>query len=315
MKHGGDGDGGKNWLPTKRSFLIFAIGWSVLLTILFEVIQRHTPKREESNIPGKWDPVSANIDWCERNYIWTYYIAEFHNTMTSFLFCVASVICVYYHWYLADEMFIFGFVLLAIVGVGSAAFHGMLTYDAELWDEIPMMWVSMVMCYNIYFHDKPTTRFSKKLIPYMIGWLSFVTLLIVTAARIERRGRLEIFARALGSLSFTPPFLYTLIRVFDIAKANVENDDIYNQFKVGMTGIYLAQAFWVTDISACATLQKLPLEPHLHAYGWHMLMAYSVYVLNVLCLYNKLYNIQGRDVRVHWLLNIIPIIITMNNKV
>jgi Alkaline phytoceramidase (aPHC). len=32
-------------------------------------------------------------------------------------------------------------VLYIAVGLGSAAFHGTLKYNFQLWDEIPMLWV------------------------------------------------------------------------------------------------------------------------------------------------------------------------------
>ena len=32
---------------------------------------------------GWWGPATADTDWCEPNYLWTHYIAEFWNTLSS----------------------------------------------------------------------------------------------------------------------------------------------------------------------------------------------------------------------------------------
>lgn len=39
-----------------------------------------------------WGPPTAAIDWCEDNYAWTRYIAEFWNTMSSILLALAGVV-------------------------------------------------------------------------------------------------------------------------------------------------------------------------------------------------------------------------------
>jgi hypothetical protein len=34
-------------------------------------------------------------------------------------------------------------LLLITIGLGSAAFHGTLRFEYQLWDELPMIWVEM----------------------------------------------------------------------------------------------------------------------------------------------------------------------------
>jgi hypothetical protein len=83
--------------------------------------------------------VTSNIDWCENNYESTHFVAEFHNSWTSLFFCLWGLLASVAHWNIAEKHFQLSFMFLTMVGLGSAAFHGILTYQSELWDEIPMV--------------------------------------------------------------------------------------------------------------------------------------------------------------------------------
>ena len=101
-----------------------------------------------------WDPITCNpqlasIDWCEINYQVSDYIVEFWNTLSSFSFVAVGILNIYVLSKI-NGIFIEKFIswLYIIVGIGSAAFHGTLKFNYQLWDEIPMVWV--ISSYNIY---------------------------------------------------------------------------------------------------------------------------------------------------------------------
>ena len=95
---------------------------------------------------GYWYPVtctlsSASIDWCEANYAVSEYVVEFWNTVSSLLITAAGVydIGVVRRCRGTTMEYTMG-VLFILVGLGSAAFHGTLKFEYQLWDEIPMLW-------------------------------------------------------------------------------------------------------------------------------------------------------------------------------
>ena len=86
----------------------------------------------------------ATTNWCESDYIYSYYIAEFYNCLTGIFLC-CSPLLFYYNNAIKSSVFITCisqlnrcFQLLFIVGIGTILFHGTLLYIFQLFDEIPM---------------------------------------------------------------------------------------------------------------------------------------------------------------------------------
>ena len=94
---------------------------------------------------GFWGKPDAEFNWCEYDYTYTNYIAEFWNTITSMFYCVFAFLS---YWRYKDIIFdfdlkIFG-VIVALIGIGSTLFHATLKYNMQLLDEIPMYFL---VCY------------------------------------------------------------------------------------------------------------------------------------------------------------------------
>ncbi|KAI0334118.1 alkaline phytoceramidase [Cubamyces sp. BRFM 1775] len=94
-----------------------------------------------------WGPVTATLDWCEANYQFSRYIAEAANTFSN-LFTVA--LAVYGSWQSVSEnlpaRYLAGWMGFALVGIGSFIFHATLLFEAQLMDELPMVYVASYCC-------------------------------------------------------------------------------------------------------------------------------------------------------------------------
>jgi dihydroceramidase len=90
---------------------------------------------------GYWGVVDSSIDWCEANYAITFYVAEFYNTISSIPMSILSIFGILLtRKYATTELrYIFVFLCIVSVGIGSAAFHGTLRFYAQLFDELPMV--------------------------------------------------------------------------------------------------------------------------------------------------------------------------------
>ena len=84
-----------------------------------------------------WGPPSASEDWCEVNYVYSPYIAEFFNVISSIPIVLAGILGVWiglrggYR-----KRFIVPCALTILVGLGSIAFHGTLLYWGQAMDEL-----------------------------------------------------------------------------------------------------------------------------------------------------------------------------------
>ncbi len=83
---------------------------------------------------------SSTIDWCERNYQQTVYVAEFFNCLSSFGFIglgLFGAVKPYRHGLTLPA--IMSFMGVVVLGIGSALFYRTLLRSYQLWDELPKM--------------------------------------------------------------------------------------------------------------------------------------------------------------------------------
>ncbi|XP_052784102.1 alkaline ceramidase 3-like isoform X2 [Mya arenaria] len=131
-------------------------------------------------VPGYWGPPSSTIDWCEENYKVTHFIAEFWNTVSN----VAMIIPPFIGAYLLvrnnlERRLIASHLSLMCVGLGSWCFHMTLLYSMQLLDELPMIWGSAVLVYNLATVQLPQKCHNKPLAAILFIYCSVVTLVYI----------------------------------------------------------------------------------------------------------------------------------------
>ncbi|CAF1271594.1 unnamed protein product [Rotaria sp. Silwood1] len=105
---------------------------------------KHFAPELDTNI-GYWSPSTSSIDWCERNYVVTQYIAEFWNCLSSFSMCIlGGILFIRGLYHKIETRFLLSSLGFAVVGLGSAYFHGTLTHLGQMADELPMVY-SMII--------------------------------------------------------------------------------------------------------------------------------------------------------------------------
>ena len=103
-------------------------------------------------IQGYWDQFGERsiVDWCEANYAHVPWIAELWNTLSSFVIFAVGAYGAIRWWQHRDRLerrFAVAFVSLAVIGLGSAAFHGTLLRIPQACDELPMIWLGVICFY------------------------------------------------------------------------------------------------------------------------------------------------------------------------
>lgn len=105
---------------------------------------------------GFWDGLGAPalVDWCEANYAASPYVAEWWNTLSSLGMVLIGVEGLWRMRRL-EARFWLGQLSLALIGLGSMAFHGTLLRIAQAADELPMVWAGLACVWALIQRDRP----------------------------------------------------------------------------------------------------------------------------------------------------------------
>ncbi len=104
---------------------------------------------------GFWGPPSATTDFCEPNYAHSHYIAEMYNTITSVPILLTGLAGIH----LARSQKLgaaqtSSYALVALVGLGSLAFHATLLRTGQVLDEVPMLWAVVVLIHTLVSSER-----------------------------------------------------------------------------------------------------------------------------------------------------------------
>ncbi|KAK5628185.1 hypothetical protein RRF57_003900 [Xylaria bambusicola] len=130
---------------------------------------------------GFWGEKTVTLNFCEEDYVMSYYCAEVCNTITNFLFLWLGVRglkgCIQY-----GHPFIFfvTFIGYIIVGCGSTLFHATLKYPMQLVDELAMIYTTCFMAYATFSYGR-SSGFSFALGTGLIGLAYYITAVMLAA--------------------------------------------------------------------------------------------------------------------------------------
>jgi len=267
---------------------------------------------------GLWGEPTASIDWCERNYVVCSFIAEFWNTLSSFLIAIAGVVGLYLvqreGW---EARFSLVNFLVIVTGLGSAAFHGTLHLSSQLLDELPMFWGMLCLIYVFQTMEAVNSSTIRK----YHG--------VNSPQHYSSDSRaLAFFLTTFGVLwSLASPWthyyypiawqiLFCVLTICALAllfKLNhrYSESGIRRVFVVYIGSLLLAATFWLIDKHLCNQIETLighlPWYPYmgsLHGY-WHTLMALNCYT-GPLYAVGVRAQVLGAPSRISWMFGFLP---------
>jgi len=247
---------------------------------------------------------TATIDWCERNYVVNSYIAEFWNTLSSLsLFIFGLVGLIRARKFQVEYRFRFSLIAMMAVGIGSALFHGTLTYFGQMLDELPMVYSMTVWAYTLYRMNDVIVLMNTK------GDPALVRLKYEKEAERIAKGKAHIdwfppmavlycvFVTFVhGYMGFTTLFqlnfsflvfagLMNLFRLYRLEMYRFPHIKRLIKYYLGL--LLVAGIAWILDQHACPHLHDLRFHigdsevhlpnPQLHAV-WHVVIALDTYV-------------------------------------
>jgi len=228
---------------------------------------------------GYWGAITSSLDWCEENYILTPYIAEFWNAISNLTFIILMIRGVQSVRETQGEMrFYLGYISIAVVSIGSFAFHASLKHEAQMADELPMIYSTCIIIFSSSQMFKP--RY-KELTAFFLSFLS----VFITVYHLYARD--PIFHQVSFAILNVVMVAYTLDHLVFLSKKFPSKAKELRWVFLYSLGTYVGGfAIWNLDTLACDQLRELRLsvgypfrvllEGHM---WWHVLTAIGTYAI------------------------------------
>jgi dihydroceramidase len=246
-----------------------------------------------------WGLPTSTIDWCEPNYETTRFMAEPLNTISNLSFIIFGLIgAIHESQQRSKRSYVFMHLTVTAIGLGSAAFHGTLTFLGQQMDELPMIYYLLGCAYVVNHDSFATPRLRNSMITFLVLYG-----IVYSAIHIATKAT-TVFQVHFGFL-----LAIILTRVaYKFRKLTLGDDvkKIVLQFVVcGLT----AFGFWLLDYHGCEFLsndKNILFNPKKMISGhvlWHILMGYAAYTSIVMlkCLQDTEKGLPF-SVRYNWLL-------------
>ncbi|KAG0291074.1 Alkaline ceramidase 3 [Linnemannia gamsii] len=247
---------------------------------------------------GYWGPPTSS-DWCENNYDISYYVAEFFNSLSSIAMILVGIVGVYLHASF-EKRFLLTFGSIAIVGLGSIAFHGTLLFPLQMLDEVPMVYSILALAYCC-IENRSYRRYGVWF-PISIALYGLLTTVVLVGA-----GPHDLM---LAFVVFQSSFAFMVLVVMShIVKiyADIQDVKIRQMWKTTGAIALTSYAFWNIDYRLCDVMQSLPFglsNPQLHAF-WHLGASVGSYLVTLLVCFNRAENL-GRSPMMEWKWGLVP---------
>lgn len=240
-------------------------------TVLYAPDGIDSPKGEIPGPGGWWGDATANVNWCEADYVVFRGVAEFWNTLSSLAMVCHGVYGILRHWGQVETRFIVAFLMLIVVGFGSMLFHGTLWRSMQLMDELPMLWCNGVFIYVVLTIEDP--REVPMRVPTAIG-LSALTLLETVLVTLFDKNNQNVFLMSyLGGVFFLVVASSRLNRKFNPKSTGL-------LMELAVLFYVLGGFVWLVDRNFCLQVRFL----NLHAV-WHLLASSGTFTSIVAWLY------------------------------
>ncbi|XP_044306065.1 alkaline ceramidase 3 isoform X1 [Varanus komodoensis] len=126
---------------------------------------------------GYWGPPTSTLDWCEENYVVSYYIAEFWNTVSNLIFILPPIYgAIQSYRDGLEKRYMIAYLCVTAVGLGSWCFHMTLKYEMQLLDELPMIYSCCVFVYCLSECFKYKKTINYPLLFLLIAYSTGVTI-------------------------------------------------------------------------------------------------------------------------------------------
>ncbi|KAD3337974.1 hypothetical protein R6Q59_027257 [Mikania micrantha] len=241
-------------------------------------------------ISSFWGPVTSSHEWCEKNYVFSSYVAEFYNTISN-IPCILLALVGLLSSLLQRFEKRFSVLHLSnmALAIGSMMYHATLQHVQQQSDETPMVWEMLLYIYILYSPDwhyrstMPTFLFLygisfavlHSIIRFNIGFkIHYIMLCVLCIPRVYKY------------------YIYT------------QDAPAKRLAKFYVATLLLGSLCWLADRFGCSQISSWPFNPQGHAM-WHVLMGFNSYFANTFLMFCRAQQ-RGWSPKVVHFLGILP---------
>ncbi|KAL9933192.1 hypothetical protein V8E36_007910 [Tilletia maclaganii] len=247
---------------------------------------------KEPNMPtGYWGEVTATLNWCEEKYRWSKYLAEPCNSLSNIVFVLLAGFGV--RWTLRAQLpiaFVWCYLGIALIGIGSFAFHATMKWSMQAADELPMVYTTVIFSWAV-FETTPIGQKSRFRI--LLPTFIFTFLIIYTHLYFSNKEN-----TLLHQLTYAMLQIGSSVRVYSLLSSNPSSalsqkggsqalvrQHVKSLFWTSTACFVVAFALWNVDNVFCEDLHKIRrrigLVPGIVLQGhswWHLLTGFGAYI-------------------------------------
>ncbi|GAV58991.1 Ceramidase domain-containing protein [Cephalotus follicularis] len=245
-----------------------------------------------------WGPVTST-EWCEKNYVYSAYIAEFFNTISNvpgILLAIIGLINALRQRF--EKRFSVLHISNMILAIGSMLYHATLQRFQQQGDETPMVWEMLLYIYILYspdWHYRST----------MPTFLFFYGAAFAIIHAFFRFGiGFKVHYVILCLLCIPRMYKYYI-------HTNDANAKRLAKFYLGT--ISVASLCWVFDRALCEDVSHWHFNPQGHAL-WHIFMGFNSYFANTFLMFCRAQQ-RGWNPRVVHFMGILPYVTIEKPKI
>ena len=258
---------------------------------------------------GYWDKTSS-VNFCERDFEFSPYVAEFHNTWSSLIIILLPFLGLWYSNPTNEFRFTLAYIVLIITGAGSVTLHTTLSGLGQKLDEIPMLWMCTVIFYCLLDNKSKSKSKSKKgaprsAVPY--GCIAFVVCQTLIYFRIQ--SLYEVFVT--GYLSMVVTIMLWTAKICWLDDKGGEQGLLRGLWLFSVLNyVVIGSGVWMLDMYACEQWRQY--YDMLGGMTWHIIWhvgAASATYCTIQQLIVQRLSTLGLQAKLAWKFHFLPIIV------
>jgi len=226
-----------------------------------------------------WGPATSNVNWCESDYEFSSYIAEYYNTISNIPMIFLGLFGLYQGYICGLEVqFLYSYCFIFIIGVGSTMFHATLLYHFQLLDELPMILGSLIFIYcmiDMQLIQNLTKVTEKSKRPMILNLQRKILIFALFSYGIATCVIMAMYIDSPVPMNVSYAIMVVFIVFCSIILYRTSKDsDVKKFFWFSFCSYLIGALFWITEKNFCG---NYPGVKYFHAY-WHIGAGVGTYI-------------------------------------